>query len=121
MKSDTGYFRSVLARRFNNGRMSETKYEVIIPRHLADFIPGFMENRRKELDAFEASFTSGDLDELGKLALKVKGYGTTYGLARITELGMELQEAAERGDYDAAAAYILLYRQYLDEVRITFT
>jgi len=99
--------------------MSEAKYEVVLPRHLADFIPGFIESRRKELDAFEAAFASGYLAEVGKQALKMKGYGATYGLARITELGMELEEAAERGDYDAVAAYILLYREYLDNVRIT--
>jgi HPt (histidine-containing phosphotransfer) domain-containing protein len=100
--------------------MSDAKYEAIIPRHLADSIAGFMETCRKELDAFEAAFASGDLGELEKLATNMNGYGAAYGLERIAELGMELEQAAQRDDYDAAAAYLLLYREYLDQVRITF-
>jgi hypothetical protein len=100
--------------------MGDAKYEVNIPRELAEFIPGFLDERRKELDAVDAAFNSGDLDALRKLALKMVGYGITYGFARINELGAELQEAVERGDYDAVAAYILLYREYLDRVQVTF-
>ena len=54
------------------------------------------------------------------LALKIKGYGASYGFERIAALGMDLQEAADRGDHEAVAAHILLYREYLDKVRITF-
>ena len=100
--------------------MGDTNYDVVVPKHLAEFIPAFMENRLKELDALEAAFTAGDLAGLGNLAIRMKGYGTTYGFERIVELGAELQEGAGRGDYDAIAAYILLYREFLDAVRITF-
>src|SRR3954468_16665228 len=100
--------------------MDDAKFEALIPHHLADAIPAFMENCRKELDAFEAAFTAGDLGELGALALNMKGYGSTYGFKRIADLGVELEVAAQRSDYDAVAAYILLYREYLDEVRVTF-
>jgi hypothetical protein len=100
--------------------MSETKFEVILPRHLADSVPQFMDERRKELHAIEAAFASDDLDELGTLALKMKDDGAGYGFSRITEMGTELHEAAQRSDYDALGAYILLYREFLDAVRITF-
>jgi HPt (histidine-containing phosphotransfer) domain-containing protein len=93
-------------------------YEIIIPPHLSESIPAFMENRRKELEAIEAAFGSGDLDALGKLASSLKSFGITHGFERIAQLGTELQESAERGDYDAVGAYLLLYRDYLDRVRI---
>lgn len=100
--------------------MSEAKYEVVVPRHLEEFIPGFLESRRAELAAVEAALGSGDLGELGKLALKMKGYGIGYGFEKITELGTELQAAVARADYEGIAAYLLLYREFLDEVRVTF-
>src|SRR4051812_33362453 len=86
--------------------MSEEKYEVTLPRDLADAMSGFMEHRRKELDDVEAAFVSGSLEELRGLALQMKEHGTQYGLERMAELGTELREAADRGDYDGAAAYI---------------
>jgi HPt (histidine-containing phosphotransfer) domain-containing protein len=94
------------------------EYEIIIPPPLADLIPAFMENRRNELASIEAAFASGDLEALGKLALSLKSFGVAHGFERIAALATELQESAERGDYDAAGAYILLYRDYLDRVRI---
>lgn len=99
--------------------MNETTYDVVVPRHLEEFIPGFLESRRGELAAVEAAL-SGDLGELGKLALKMKGYGISYGFERIIELGTELQAAVARADYEAVAAYLLLYREFLDRVRVTF-
>jgi HPt (histidine-containing phosphotransfer) domain-containing protein len=101
-------------------RMSEAKYEAIIGKQLEDLIPAFMESRRKELGALEAAFASGGLGEIDALALKMKGYGSSYGFDRIAALAEDLREAASRDDHEAVAAYLHLYREYLEQVRITF-
>ncbi len=98
--------------------MSEENNELIVPKHLADLMPSFMANRRKELDELEQAFAKGHLDKLLKLATKIEGFGGSQGFPPIKEFGTELREAAIRADYDALAAYILLYRQYLDRVRL---
>ncbi len=92
--------------------------EIIIPKHLADLRPLFIENRRGELEALEHAFASGNLDQIADLATKVKECGTSFGAARLQEIGAELQAAAARADYEALAAYILMYRDYLALVRV---
>ncbi len=99
-------------------RMENAEYEVKVGRHLADLIPAFMDSRRKELEALNAAFSRGDGEELRKLAHRMTAFGTSYGFARIAQLGTELEAAARRGDHDAVASLLLAYDDYLRRVRI---
>ena len=66
----------------------------------------------------EAAVRSSDLEEVRKIASVTKAVGHQFGIPRIEELGVELDSAAARGDLDALDAYVALYRDYVQRLRI---
>jgi HPt (histidine-containing phosphotransfer) domain-containing protein len=100
--------------------MSDTALTVTISRELEDLIPGFMKNRRSEVDALRTALKSGDFDKLHQLGHRMKGVGKSYGFARITAVGIAIEEAA-RGRIEASLeALISEYAEYLDKVTIEY-
>ncbi len=100
--------------------MGYEPYEVIVAGELKPLIPGYLENRRRDLAALEAAFGRSDLDQVSRLAHRLKEIGGAYGFRRITELGVEMEEAALRGEAKAVEARIFLYRDYLARLQVTF-
>jgi hypothetical protein len=99
--------------------MNESKsHEVTIRHELGDLVPAFLVNRRQEVVALEAAIGTSDLNELRRIAGMMKAVGESFGIPRISELGAEIEEATERGDFDAVAVYASLYRHYLERLRI---
>ena len=69
---------------------------------LAELVPGFLDGRRRDVDAIAAALERSDYDNVRILGHNMKGSGAGYGFNRITEIGASLEQAAEtpcaRGD-----------------------
>ena len=63
---------------------------------VAELVPRFLENRRKDVGAITASVEKGDFESVRILGHNMKGSGGGYGFARITEIGALLEGAAAR-------------------------
>lgn len=99
--------------------MSEaSKHEVTVRQDLADLVPAFLDNRRKEVAALEAAVVASDLVELRRIAGMMQAVGESFGIPRIRELGTEIEDAAGRSDFDGVAVYATMYRYYLERLTI---
>jgi hypothetical protein len=65
---------------------------------LADLIPGFLNNRTKDVETIRTLLGKGDFEAIRLLGHSMKGAGGGYGFDRITELGDVIESAAIKGD-----------------------
>ncbi|HZQ72238.1 MAG TPA: hypothetical protein VFB08_04920 [Burkholderiales bacterium] len=62
---------------------------------LKPLLPGFMANRRKDLEAIARAMDSGNLEAVGVVGHNIRCFSRVYGFDDLTALGEELQQAAE--------------------------
>lgn len=101
---------------------AEDRAEIVVEvdADLAEVVPGYLENRRRELDLLAAALAGADWETLRRLAHDLKGTGGGYGFAAISELGLRLERAAQAGDAGAAADALEAMRAFLQKVRVVF-
>ncbi len=87
---------------------------------LEDLIPGFMDNRRKDLVKLEQMIGARDFDELCKIGHSIKGVGGGYGFDAITDFGAVIEKAAASQDIVALGRCQAEYADYLARVDVVF-
>jgi hypothetical protein len=61
---------------------------------LRELVPGFLANRRKDLEAIGRALHSGNMDAIGVVGHNIRCFSRVYGFDDLTALGEELQKAA---------------------------
>jgi hypothetical protein len=62
---------------------------------LKELVPGFLENRRRDLERMREALRSGDLAAIRDVGQNIRCFSRVYGLADLTTLGEEIRCAAE--------------------------
>lgn len=62
---------------------------------LRPLLPGFLANRRKDLEAIGGALLSGNLDAIRAAGHNIRCFSRVYGFDDLTALGEELQRAAD--------------------------
>jgi CheY-like chemotaxis protein len=87
---------------------------------LADLIPVFLQNCRKNVIAMLDALDRGDFETVEILGHGMRGAGGSYGFQAITDIGAALEQAAESADTDASRKWAGELSRYLDRVEIIF-
>jgi PAS domain S-box-containing protein len=87
---------------------------------LAELVPGFLENRRIDLDAIASSLARSDYESVRILGHNMKGTGAGYGFPRITELGASLEQAAGRCESEEIRARTAELSRYLHGLLVKY-
>jgi len=93
--------------------MSEDKIIVHIDIDLEDLVPGFLENRQKDLEMLEKVIQENDFESLRSIGHNLKGVGGGYGFLEITEIGAAIEESAKAANLEVASLLPVPYRSYL--------
>lgn len=101
------------------GNITE-RIKVEIDRDLEEIIPGFLENRVKDIAGLKAAAQSGDFEYIRIIGHTLKGIGGGYGFDRISELGMVLEQAAKDGQSTIISKAISDLEVYLELVEIIY-
>lgn len=96
------------------------KITVKIDSDLEELIPGFLENRNKDLDFLDKALADGDYQSLQSIGHTLKGVGGGYGFDRMTEIGTEIENAGKNADADAAGKQIDALKEYLSRLEVVF-
>ena len=88
--------------------------------NLAELVPGFLENRRSDLDAIASALARADYENVRILGHNMKGSGAGYGFNRITELGASLEQAAGRCESEQIRARAAELSRYLDGLHVKY-
>jgi HPt (histidine-containing phosphotransfer) domain-containing protein len=99
----------------------DNKILVQIDLDLEDIIPGYLENRRKDIIGLRKSVLENDYQNLRILGHRMKGSGAGYGFDQITEIGYKIEMAARSEDGQTILDATMELERYLDNVEITYT
>lgn len=98
--------------------MGEQTTVVYIDEDLADLIPEFLENRRRDIDRIKRLVEEGKYEELTRLGHNLKGSGGGYGFTEISEIGRGIEEAGARSDREAMTTLCERLATYLATVTV---
>ncbi len=98
--------------------MGEQTTVVYVDEELADLIPEFLENRRRDVEAIARLVQAGNYEELTRLGHTMKGTGGGYGFTEISEIGRGIEEASARGDRETITTLCERLAAYLAAVTV---
>ena len=87
---------------------------------MEDVVPGYLEKRRAEVLVYQAALAAGDFETIKKMAHKMKGTGTGYGLPRLTELGGAMEKAALESNGPVVARNLNEFAIYVERVKLEY-
>jgi two-component system, sensor histidine kinase and response regulator len=100
--------------------VSQEPIVVQLDQDLSDLIPGFLARKREDASAILAAAEHGESETIARLGHKMKGEGGSYGLDAITDIGRELEQAAQLADLDAARRLARFLMNFLDRLNIVY-
>lgn len=62
---------------------------------LKDLVPGFLENRRRDLERMRQALRAGDLAAISDVGQNIRCFSRVYGFDELTALGEEIRCAAD--------------------------
>ena len=96
------------------------KIIVHVDPEIADLIPGFLENRRKDTQTMSDALTQGDFETIRILGHSMKGAGGSYGFDAVTDIGKSLEQAAKDKDAERVEQSLQKLSAYLDHVEVVY-
>jgi len=93
---------------------------VEVDEDLSDLIPGFLTHKRADVVTIVDAIARRDYAEIGRIAHRIKGEGTSYGFETMTEMGRSLEQAAAIHDDGAVATLARQLLNYMDRLEIVY-
>jgi HPt (histidine-containing phosphotransfer) domain-containing protein len=87
-------------------RSAENVITVYIDQALEEIVPGFLENRRRDVQTLETALRESNLAQIQTIGHRMKGDGGGYGFDAISVMGAALEQAAAREDRNAIRRHI---------------
>lgn len=87
---------------------------------LEELIPGFLENRAKDLAKLQGALDRNDLPAIQSIGHSLKGVGGGYGFMRLSEIGAEMERAARANNPAPLPDLINGLADYLSRVVVEY-
>ena len=100
--------------------MSDDKIVVSVDKDLEEIMPGFLDNRRKDIVELDASFSKNDIESIKVIGHKLAGNAGGYGLPDLGNLGAQLEEACIQHDTTTIESLITQIKGYLEKLEIVY-
>lgn len=96
------------------------KISVVIDEDLMDLIPGFLENRDKDIIAMREAIEKNDYESIRIIGHSMKGFGSGYGFDYISEVGYEIEKSAKAQISNEIESQIKSLEDYLKCIVISY-
>jgi HPt (histidine-containing phosphotransfer) domain-containing protein len=100
--------------------MTADKIIVKVDSDLEDLIPGFLENRRKDVKSLREALAANKIESLRSIGHSLKGVGGGYGFTGLSEIGADIEKTAKSGEISPIGGLIDKMTDYLDRVEISY-
>jgi HPt (histidine-containing phosphotransfer) domain-containing protein len=87
---------------------------------LEEIVPGFLENRRRDVQTLETALQQNNLTQIHIIGHRMKGDGGGYGFDAISTMGAALEQAAAREDRDAIRQHTAELADFLVRVTVVY-
>ena len=71
------------------------RFRVEVEPALRELVPGFLENRRRDLEALRRALAAGDLAAAREVGQNIRCFSRVLGIEELTELGEAIRAAAD--------------------------
>ena len=102
------------------GTDTQAKIILHLDPDLEDIVPGFLENRRKDVDTIIGCMEKSDLETIRILGHRMKGDGGGYGFDSISAIGEALEQAALRRDHATIRERTSELASFLHRVEVVY-
>jgi len=96
------------------------KIIVHVDEDIADLIPGFLKNRRRDVETLKEALQNNDYESIQILGHSMKGVGGGYGFDAITDIGMSLEQAAKEKETREIRKQAEALSNYLERVEMRY-
>lgn len=93
---------------------------VTIDSDLEEIVPGFLENRKKDLLQIQEHLQSSSWAHIESIAHKLAGNAGSYGFNDLGEIGANLEDACQASDIEAIKLYCEQYRDYMESLQVEY-
>ena len=100
--------------------MSEDKIVVHVDIDLEDLIPGFLENRQKDVQSLENALKENDFEKLRSVGHNLKGVGGGYGFPDMSKMGAEIEVGAKENNMEKVSENVQKLSHYLSNIEIVY-
>ena len=100
--------------------MSDDKIVVTVDADLEELIPGFLENRSKDIQILREALAAQEISKLQSIGHSLKGVGGGYGFDALSEIGAEIEIAAKEQNMDPIEELIDRMADYLGRIDVVF-
>lgn len=97
---------------------AESAITVHIDPDLEEIVPGFLENRRRDVQTLETALRQNDLGQIHIISHRMKGDGGGYGFDAISMMGDALEQAVAREDRDAIRRHTAELDDFLARITV---
>lgn len=85
-----------------------------------DLVPGFLNNRRKDVTSIYEALETGNFEAIRLLGHRLTGDGGSYGFDAISEIGAALEQAATNQDSETIRRYAEDLSDYVERVEVVY-
>ena len=89
-----------------NGAPGDAAVHLEIDPLLADLVPGYVREKRRQIGDLRRLIADHDMDRVKRIAHDIKGTGSAYGIPDVTRLGRALETAGQQRDEGGAAVLV---------------
>lgn len=87
---------------------------------IANLIPGYIENRRKDIIRMREALDKGDYETINFIGHSMRGSGEGYGFSAISVIGTVLEQAAKQNNTDEIKRKIDELADYIRRVEVVY-
>ena len=96
------------------------KIRVRIDSDLQDLIPGYLENRGKDLLVYQQALEKDNFDAIAILGHSMKGSGGGYGFNDLSSIGRAIEKAAKNRDKESVRQSIIDLTDFLKKLEVVY-
>jgi HPt (histidine-containing phosphotransfer) domain-containing protein len=87
---------------------------------LRDLIPGYLENRQKDITSIKNALKAEDFARIRVLGHSMKGSGGGYGFMPVSKVGASIEIAAKNKDPDSIKNHLAELSDFLERVTLVY-
>ena len=100
--------------------MAQDPIVVYVDPDLEDLIPGFFQNRQKDIQRLSEALEKGDFETIRIIGHSMKGAGGGYGFDRVTDLGAIIEQAAPAQDRERISEAVAELADYMSRIEVVY-
>ena len=100
--------------------MESKKIIIYADPDISDLIPGFLENRHKDIKTISEALGKKEYDAIRLIGHSMKGSGAGYGFDDLSKIGAALEEAAEKKEALSIQKELAKVETYLKNIQVVY-